>query len=101
MKLAYIAGPYRAETPHVIYGNIMLAGKYAQKYWKLGYAVICPHLNRALMDGVVPDALFLDGDMVMLRKCDIVVMMPNWRSSNGAAAELKEAKRCQKEIIYE
>ena len=101
IKLAYIAGPYRAATLHEIYANIRLAGKYAEKYWKLGYAVICPHMNTAFMDGIVPDSLFLDGDKEMLRRCDIVVMMPNWRSSNGASAERSLALQLGKEIIYE
>jgi len=101
IKLAYISGPYSAPTLHEIYANIMLASKYAEKYWKLGYGVFCPHLNSAFMDGVVPYGRFIDADLEFLRRFDVIVMMPNWRSSNGAAAELKLAKELEKEIIYE
>lgn len=101
IKVAYISGPYSAPTPHEIHANIRLAGQYAEKYWKLGYAVICPHLNSAFMDGVVPYGNFITGDLEFVRRSDVIVMMPNWRSSNGAAAERLEAERCNKEIIYE
>ena len=49
MKLAYIIGPYRADTIYQIKKNIEKAEETALKYWKKGYAVICPHLNTAFL----------------------------------------------------
>lgn len=101
MKVAYIAGPYRSATVHGIVENIRRAEKYALEYWLKGYAVICPHKNTALMDGAAPDSVWLEGDLELLKRSDVVVMIPGWVNSRGATAELAEALRLGKEVIYE
>lgn len=85
--IAYLAGPYRASTRAGISRNITRARKAAITLWKLGYVVICPHMNTAHLDGVVPDQRFLDGDLEILRRCDLMVMLPGWGLSTGAQAE--------------
>jgi hypothetical protein len=85
--IAYIAGQYRATTHAGISRNITRARKAAILLWKLGYTVICPHMNTAHLDGVAPDQRFLDGDLEILRRCDLVVMLPGWELSTGAQAE--------------
>jgi hypothetical protein len=101
MELAFISGPYRANTVYNIKRNIQAAERVALKYWKKGYAVICCHKNTALFDGEAPDELWLEGDLEMLRRCDIIVMMRDWEKSSGARAELKEAERIGLKIIYD
>jgi len=102
MKVAYIAGPYRSKDgPNGILNNIYRARQIALKYWKLGYAVICPHMNTAFMDGAEADQIWLDGDLEILRRCDVVVMTPGWRESQGAVREFFEAKIWGIKIIYE
>ena len=101
MKLAYIAGPYRSATVRGIVQNIRIAEAVALRYWRDGYAVICPHMNTALMDGSLPDHVWLEGDLEMLRRCDVVVMLPKWKSSVGATAEHSLAVSLKMEIRYE
>lgn len=101
MRVAYIAGPYRARTPLDILDNVQAAGRVALKYWNLGYAVICPHKNTALFDGQAPDSVWLDGDLELIKRCDVVVMMSNWRKSSGATAEHEFALANGIEVIYE
>ncbi len=101
MKVAYIAGPYRAKTPHGIVENIRKAEQYAIKYWSMGYAVICPHKNTALLDGVCPDEVWLEGAMELLRRADVVVFIPGYKDSTGSMAEFDEAVVMGKEIIIE
>lgn len=101
MRLVYIAGPYRAKTPFQIQRNIRDAAEVALKYWKLGYAVITPHMNTALLDGEAPDEVWLAGDIEMLARCDGIVMMPRWRESRGATDEHEFARSHGIEIIYE
>jgi len=101
MKVVYIAGPYRSKDgPNGIYENIQRARTEAIKWWRQGYAVICPHMNTALMDGACADEVWLDGDLELIRRCDIVVMLPRWKESEGATAEHNEARLHAKEIIY-
>jgi hypothetical protein len=99
--VAYIAGRYRASTPARIHENIEHARKYAIKYWQIGYAVICPHMNSAFLDGVVPDFEFMDGCLEMVRRADVIVMIPGWKESEGACMEQALAEKLKKVIIYE
>ena len=101
MKIAYIAGPYRSETPEGVRRNIAHARRVAEKYWRLGYAVFCPHLNSAHMDGVVPDENFLAGDIIILKRCDVVVAMKTWAKSKGATKEIELADELEIEVIYD
>lgn len=101
MRVAYIAGPYRAPTPRGIVENIRRAEAVALKYWKRGYAVICPHLNTALLDGACPDGTWMNGDLEILARCEVVVMMKGWEKSAGASAELSRAQSLAKEIVFD
>lgn len=95
MKLLYVAGPYRSKLGiRGIQQNIDAASDAAYALWRMGAAVICPHKNTALFDTLgVDDKLWLEGDLVMMRRCDAVVMLPGWTESVGATAEYAEAKR--------
>jgi len=101
VKVAYIAGPYRGKTESDVVANIRHAEKYAIKYWRLGYAVICPHKNTALFGGLAPDEVWLKGDLEILKRCDVVVMIPGWRASFGAMDEEEFARKVGLNIIYE
>jgi len=104
MQLVYIAGPYRAPTIRGVVENIQRAEKVAIRYWQYGCAVICPHKNTALMDGSVNDNdhdVWLKGDLEMLKRCDVIVMMNDWQSSEGAKAEHEFAKENGIEIVYD
>jgi len=94
MKLAYVAGPYRGRTHNDVAQNIAAAREVAAHLWSLGYAVICPHLNSAFMSGAAPEDTFLHGGLAMLRRCDLVVLVPNWQASQGTALEIEEARSC-------
>jgi len=91
MKVVYISGSYRSKTINGVYENIQAARKEALKWWKEGYAVICPHMNTALMDGACDDSVWLKGDLELLRRSDMVVMLEGWEESEGAKAEYREA----------
>jgi hypothetical protein len=101
LKIAYIAGAYRSETISGTVKNIRAAEYVAIKYWKKGYAVICPHKNTALFDGLMPDKTWLDGDIEILKRCDVIVMMQGWEDSTGSKAEHFFALRNGIEIIYD
>lgn len=92
MKKIYIAGKYRADTVSGIRRNIEEARNVAEMLWVLGFAVFCPHLNSALMDGIAPDRNFLEGDIEWLKCADAIVMLPGWRYSKGSVAEFNFAK---------
>lgn len=98
--MIYIAGPYRASTKLGIIINILKARKVAKKYWALGYTVITPHCNSALMDGCAPDAVFLRGGLKLLECAKLMVVLPGWEKSQGTLAEIEYAKEHSIPIIY-
>jgi hypothetical protein len=98
--VAYIAGPYRSDTEHGVVENIRNAEYWAIELWKLGFAVICPHKNTALLGGVVPDTEFLAGDVEIMQRVDLVYALPEWESSAGAYAEVMLAMRQEMSIAY-
>jgi len=74
--------------------NIRIAESAALRWWRKGYAVICPHLNTAFFDGECDDDVWLKGDIAILerlRKGDVIVMLENWRESSGAVTEYGRA----------
>jgi dienelactone hydrolase len=90
--VAYVAGPYRdARGAHYVGDNITRARRVAADLWARGYAVLCPHLNTAHMGGLCDDTAFLDGAIELMRRCDLVVLTPDWYQSSGAQAEVREA----------
>jgi nucleoside 2-deoxyribosyltransferase len=104
VKVAYIAGPFRAQTYWGIVQNVRHAERIALKYWKLGYAVICPHTNTANFDGAIPkeqDSVWLDGDIEIMKRCDVVIAMSTWQKSTGASAEVALALSLGIEVIYD
>ena len=101
MKLIYIAGKYRGKTINEIHDNIEAARKVAVKWWSYGFAVICPHLNSAMMDGAADDQIFIDGGIEILSRCDTIVMMKGWEESLGACDELELAHELDKQVVYE
>ena len=101
MKIVYIAGKYRSDTEWGLEENIRHAEVAAVKLWQQGFAVFCPHKNTAHMGGVVSDTTFLEGDLEILKRCDVIFMLNNWKNSVGACQELKVAKEHNLEIIYE
>ena len=94
-KMVYIAGPYSADTKKGVDINIQIAKAVAQDLWHRGYAVICPHMNSAHMDGTMGGKMswadsfkmYLVGDFEMISRCDAVVMLPGWEQSRGSCAE--------------
>ena len=101
MKIAFISGPYRPTNGKTVLQNIRHAEKYAIKYYQLGYATICPHLNTAFFDGLADDWVWLKGDIEILKRCDVIVMIPGWKGSMGSKEERIIAEEYGLEIIYE
>ncbi len=98
--MIYIAGPYRASTKLGIIINILKARKVAKKYWALGYTVITPHSNSALMDGCATDEVFLRGGLDLLECAKLMVVLKGWEKSQGTIAEIEYAKEHSIPIIY-
>ena len=91
-KLIYTAGKYSGETYSEIDDNIRKAEHVAIQLWVKGWGVICPHKNTAhlgVFEAVANISYedWLEADLEMIRRCDAIFMLKDWRESNGAKRE--------------
>lgn len=101
MNVFYIAHRYRADTINQVYQHVQEARACAADIWKAGGCALAPTMNSALMDGVAPDATFLEGGLELLRRCDaIVVVVDGDLFSSGVVAEVEEAKRRKMPVYF-
>jgi len=91
VKLVYVAGPFRARpdpsNQWEQWENIRRAATLALEVWRSGASCICPHMNTAFFEGAAEARVWLDGDLEQLKRCDAVIMTPDWERSIGAKAE--------------
>jgi hypothetical protein len=106
-RVVYLAGPYRPYVDddgvrHGIAENVREAGKLGIQIWQRGYVALVPHTLTYLspaqqrQDGGIadiPPEQFMDGELELIRRSDMVVLMPNWRISRGAVIEKDYAER--------
>lgn len=92
MKVVYVAGPFRGANAWDIEENIRRAERIALEVWRSGAACVCPHTNTRFFQGAADDAVWLDGDLEILSRCDAIVLTPDWAQSHGARAEEAFAK---------
>ena len=100
MKVIYLAGPYRSPTEYGVQQNIEAASKIAMEVWKLGAVCICPHKNTAFFGGALPDAVWLEGDLELIRRSDAVLIMEAWERSDGAVDERWFASGIGKPVLF-
>lgn len=90
--LIYVSGKFTDENKDAEARNIELAMQATETLRKAGFSVFCPHRNGWYIDGLEYGD-YLDEDLVIMRRCDCILMLPNWHYSNGAKIEHDEAKR--------
>lgn len=97
--LIYIAGPYTADTAWKIERNCRRAEAATLDVWKSGHVPVTPHLLGRYFHGELNERVVLDGLLVLLRRCDGMLLLPGWKRSPGS---LKEVRFCYDHgIIYD
>ncbi len=103
MKVIYVAGPYRSKCEWQLEGFLRHAEDASLRLWKEGWAVICPHKNTAHFGGALgmPSSTWLNGDLEIVGRCDAIMMLKGWESSEGAKRELEVAIEKGLDVFYE
>jgi len=99
--LVYVAGPYNAPTDWGIECNIRRAEAAGINVWTSGFVALCPHKNTAHFGGLCPNEVWLQGDLEILSRCDIIFMVQGWEASKGATAELQFAREHDIPAIFD
>ena len=91
--LVYISGVYFSWGQNRIPEAIAQARAAAIQIWDAGFTAICPHLNTSHFerDCKCEQEDYLEGDLEILKHCDIIFFLPNYYESEGALAEYKLA----------
>lgn len=100
LRTVYVAGPFRGPHHWAIAENIRHAERLALKVWAAGAVALCPHLNTIHFQNALPDEVWLDGDLELLRRCDAIIMTDNWQGSVGARTEHEFALRLGIPVFY-
>lgn len=102
MRLVYTAGPITADHPSDRFKNCMVAWEHALEIWKRGHGVICPQFNTLFMDSkTIPYETFMNADYQMIvRGCDVMLMLPGWTESKGACHERTLALENNVAVFY-
>jgi hypothetical protein len=85
--IVYIAGPFRGAHDWDRHCNVHEAECAALLVWRMGGVALCPHNNTRHFDGALPDHVWLEGDIELLRVSHGVLMLDRWQASSGARAE--------------
>lgn len=88
MKVVYLAGSYRSDTEYGVHRNIQRAEQVALEVWRLGAACLCPHKNTAYFGGALPDSVWLEGYLELVRRSDAVLVLAGSERSKGTAEEV-------------
>lgn len=86
-KAVFLSGPFRSSTYWGVVQNIRTAELWSLSIWAEGAACLSPHMNTQNFDGALPDSVWLAGAVELMKRCDCVALLPEWRSSLGTIAE--------------
>jgi len=100
MKVIYVAGPFRGPHAWAIEQNVRRAEAVAYEVFAAGHVALCPHTNTRFFDGALPDQVFIDGTLELMRRCDAVLVLPNWEQSMGTTGEILAAAEIPMPVIF-
>lgn len=100
MMVVYIAGPFRAAHAWGIEQNVRRAECVAYQVFAGGHVALCPHTNTRHFDGSLPDQIFIDGTLELMRRCDVVIVLPDFQKSQGTLGEIAEARRLEMPLAF-
>jgi hypothetical protein len=102
LPMTYVAGKFTGKTRGDVEQNIAAAVAVALEVARIGAFPVCPHANTShpAFEELQPYTFWIDGTLELLRRCDAVVMVDNWRDSSGAKGEREEALKLGLPVFY-
>jgi nucleoside 2-deoxyribosyltransferase len=103
MKHVYIAGPFSGKTRADVEANIERAARVGLEVARLGAMPWIPQANTSLpeFEDVQPYEFWIEGTLEQMKRCDAVLMTPDWKRSKGATNEHKVALELGIPVFYD
>ena len=96
--VVYLAGKLRGNfITKWLY--IRKAKRMAEFLWINGVVVVSPHANSGWVDTPETDKFVLPANIHLMKMCDAVVLLDNWKTSVGTREEIKEALKSKMPIF--
>lgn len=92
VPVVYIAGPYSGPDALAVEHHVRAAEEAAYELYRRGMAPVCPHTTTRYHDASVSYDFMCRATMATMLRCDAVLVLPNWRKSKGAVAEVEAAR---------
>ena len=104
-EVVFVSGPFRGKNTWDTEQKIRRAEELSFEVWKLNeegldVAVICSHTNSRFFDKTIDDEYFLDAYLEILKRCDVMLVTPDWKSSEGARAEVDFCEEHEIPVMY-
>lgn len=100
-KLLFVSGAYTGDVEK----NIAKAEEVSIGLIRAGFHVVTPHKNIAgyekYEDGTLNKRTWMDMCFNILKRCDAVYVMDNWKNSEGAKEEIAYAEKLGMIVLYE
>lgn len=94
MKIVYVAGPLFAGNDWQIRQHIHRAVSLGFEVAEAGAYPVIPHANTgAWFMGTLTPEFWYAGTLELLRRCDAVILVPDWEGSKGTRREIEEARQ--------
>lgn len=100
MIVIYLAGALRGKNKQEKKRNMRRAKRWAERLWRMGFAVYSPHLNSGWLDTPETDPHVIPANIQLMLMCDITVVMPNWENSTGTKEEIKQCGLKKQPVYY-
>lgn len=98
-QLVYIAGKFAGKDIVEHTANVEHAASYRARVAALGAYPVCPHTNTRDLGGDTGKCddpklqeFWYQGSLELLRRCDVLLLIPGWEESVGARREEQAAR---------
>ena len=100
MRLVYISHPYTGNEAANRAETRMMCKQILNHH--RNWCLFCPLDNHKFAeDAGFPYDRFMEWDLFMISKCEIVIFCGDWEHSDGCMKEYREAKRLKKKIFFQ
>lgn len=100
MKVIYITGPFGGGSAWRVEQNIRRAEALALQVWLMGAVAMCPHSMNRFFQAECSDEVWHEGTMELMKRCDAVLVVPNWEKSEGTRKKIFAAQSLDMPVFY-